>query len=70
MSKIEDTFLNKLELKSVCVYMANGYQERGRLIEYDENVILLYSYSKKRQVIIYKWQVATIASEEEATLDE
>ena len=43
---------------SVTIYMMNGFQVKGRIIDFDRFTILVESYGKKK--LLYKSAVSTI----------
>lgn len=60
---IQDTILGKLreERKPVAIFTTNGYQMKGLVLAYDQNVVVLNDSGK--QQIIFKSAISTIVPE-------
>ena len=64
LQTIEERFLEECKEKpSIKIILRNGFQMRGRIIDFDEEVIILESYfeaEETRRELIYKDYISTV----------
>lgn len=67
---LQGSFLNQLrrEQQNVVVIITNGYQVRGRLIAFDQDVVVIDG--EDGQQLTYKHAISTIIPEHPLPLDE
>lgn len=59
-TSVQDTFLNKMKEQQapLVIYIKNGFQVRGRIIDLDDVAILVQGEGKEQ--LIYKHAISTV----------
>lgn len=68
-NKLHNAILDKLrqERQVVTLFTTNGFQMKGRIITFDETVVVMEI--RKEQQIVYRHAISTIAPAEPVDLD-
>ena len=68
LTNLEKEFLEELkrEGRKVTIFIANGYQMRGVVIDFDENIVKFKQETgnERKIMVIYKRAISTISEEE------
>ncbi len=61
---IQDNFLNEVKINNseVTVYLINGYKMKGKIVGYDNFIIVIDSEGK--EILVYKHAISTIIPSE------